>query len=115
MSKVVYLAPKRSEAQREDRTRVNVMAAKLVGWKEPKVEGSLVIVGNARVFDLFTYAADCLAVVKALGNDYGVGIDPHYSDKTWRARLILEDDYNKEYDTFEQAVAAAVKTTSLWL
>jgi len=111
-----------------NKREANIKAAKMLGFKidvrriyddESEYDyrvGIEVGDGFCRDFCVFTYPADCLAVVKALG-EHGINVRPIYNSNNkmfgWSHYDVFNDfDCERTQDTLEEAVAAAVMEVS---
>jgi len=97
---------------------VNLKAAKLLGYatiRHDKSEScSIKIVNNTtRLFNVFTNPADCLAVVKMLGERFNTDIISVYESDTFVGFSVWgKKTHSRPYDNYEEAVVTAVMEVS---
>jgi len=102
-----------------NKQKVNLKAARLLGDKAracPFCKGvtkdCAVCKGTGRSCNLFSNPADCLAVVKMLGDKHDMSLCPS-EDGKWcylETAVLTREDW--EFDSYESALAAAVMEVS---
>jgi len=96
------------------RQNANIAAAKLLGRElnhlnDIKCEHERLLVTKMQSLDIFTNPADCLAVVKMLGEKHHTSVIVSVDCKFpgWGYYSRQEDVFLKPFNTYEEAVAAA--------
>ena len=104
----------------QDRLKVNKLAARFIGliYECDYFDGAVLVketrVSVRSVFDIFSIAGDCLAVVQKLGESCGTSIargyscDGDFDSWFWGAFNADKDVWVGKFDTYEDATAMAV-------
>jgi len=104
----------------QEKRKANMEAAKLLGKDENyalhiATTGSVMLVSFdgprqwVGTFSLFANPADCLDVVKKLGEEHDIAITFYDGPEKWIAEAVsVINNFNSIHDTYEEAVAAAV-------
>jgi len=108
---------------KERKLKCNIAAAELLGYEyitHNKLDSGAVSIklhcNRTRLFNIFTSPADCLAVVKKLGEAY-YSIAPYNATGKW---CVMDEEAGKRlvetctYETYEAAVGAACLEIKGW-
>jgi len=97
---------------KEQALKANTAAAELLGLISPSYGIWITPDGfedEAWEFDIFTNPADCLDVVKKLGEEHGIAITFYNGHEQWIAEAVsVVSNFSSLHDTYEQAVGSAV-------